>query len=78
MSDDHVQVPDTERFLGVRDAACFLAVSRAFLYKYSKVIPHVRVGGPKSGKLLYKASELSAWAESRRVVPSNIRKAGNA
>ncbi len=57
-----------EPYLNLRQAAAFLAVSPGFIYKWRSSIPCVKVGGEKSGRLLFRASELSAWAESRRVV----------
>ncbi len=56
-----------ERFLGgAKSAARFLGVSEGFIFKYIHEIPHYKVGGPKSGKLLFKPSELIAWVEHRR------------
>ncbi len=57
-----------EKFLSLREAAEFLSVSPGFIYKWRRSIPCLKVGGSKSGKLLFLASELSAWAEARRVV----------
>ena len=69
-----------ERFLGgAKAAAAFLGVSEGFVYKYIHEIPHIKLGGSKSGKLIFKMAELLAYAESRRVVPlvkpSNIAEA---
>jgi excisionase family DNA binding protein len=55
-----------EKFVSLKEAAAFLAVSPGFIYKWIHSIPHLKVGGPKSGKLLFRASELSAWVEHRR------------
>ena len=60
--------PEYEPFLSLKEAARFLSVSPGFIYKYSRSIPHVKIGGEKTGKLLFLASELAQWAESRRVV----------
>ena len=60
-----------ERFLNVNQAAEFLAVSKYFLYKYVTEIPHYKIGS----KLAFRVSELSAWAETRRVQPAAV---GNA
>jgi excisionase family DNA binding protein len=55
-----------EKFLSLREACEFLSVSQGFIYKWIHSIPHLKVGGPKTGKLLFKASELVAWVEKRR------------
>lgn len=57
-----------ERFLNVNDAAAFLSITKYFLYKHVKEVPHYRIGS----KLAFKASELSAWAETRRVQPTDV------
>lgn len=58
---------EIEQFLGgAKAAARFLGVSEGFVFKYIHEIPHCKVGGPKSGKLLFKTSELVAWVEKRR------------
>jgi excisionase family DNA binding protein len=54
-----------ERFFNVNEAAAFLSVSKHFLYKWIDQVPHYRIGS----KLAFRASELSAWAETRRVQP---------
>ena len=59
-----------EKFLSLRQAAAFLAVSPGFMYKWRGSIPHLKIGGPKGGKLLFRASELSAWVESQHRVVS--------
>src|SRR5208337_2012961 len=47
-----------ERFLGgAKGAAKFLGVSEGFIFKYIHEIPHCKVGGVKSGKLLFKPSK---------------------
>jgi excisionase family DNA binding protein len=63
---DQERIQNQERFLSLREAAAFLAVSPGFLYKWIHEIPHCKIGGPKSGKLLFKPSELAAWVEKRR------------
>jgi hypothetical protein len=42
-----------EKYLSTRQAAAFLATSLGFIYKWRGSIPHVKIGGPKSGKLLF-------------------------
>jgi hypothetical protein len=59
---------NVERFISTEEAADFLSCSVGFLYKWRASIPHYRAGGLKTGKLLWKPSELAAWVESRRVV----------
>ena len=65
-----------ESFLDTRGAAAFLAVSRAFIHKYSHELPAYRLGGSKNGKLVFKPSELLSWAEARRIGPLKTAKAG--
>jgi excisionase family DNA binding protein len=55
-----------EKFLNVNEAAAFLAVSRFFLYKWIDDVPHFKIGS----RLAFRASELSSWAEGRRVQPA--------
>lgn len=66
---------NVERFLGTEEAADFLSCSVGFLYKWRASIPHYRAGGLKTGKLLWKPSELTAWVETRRVVQPEQGKA---
>lgn len=63
---EHETLQNPEKFLSLRQAAAFLAVSHGFIYKWIHEIPHCKIGGPKSGKLLFKPSELVAWVEHRR------------
>jgi len=55
-----------EPFLSVVQAAVFLGITKFFLYKHIGDVPHYKIGS----KLAFRASELSAWAEARRVATS--------
>lgn len=58
---------EVARFIGVQEAAQFLGVSVAFLRKWRRDLPAYRLGGAKNGRIVFKPSELAAWAEARRV-----------
>lgn len=64
-----------ERFIGVREAAEMLSVSVAFLRKWRRDLPAYRLGGAKNGRIVFRPTELVAWAEARRVVQRQTARA---
>jgi hypothetical protein len=62
-----VDQTNPEPFLPIAEAARFLGVSRAYLYRESPNIEHFKLNGGKFGRLLFRPSALERFASERFV-----------
>ena len=65
---------ETERFVGIEEAAEHLHVKRSWLYEQVRLgrVPSYKVGAFRRFKL----TELEAWASARRTGPQPVRSVG--
>jgi len=60
-------VPQKDDLLDVRQAAAKLKISRKWLYRHYKNLPHVLIGGTEKPRIRFKVADLDAWIERHKL-----------